>query len=228
MQIGFGRACPGYGAVRRFVNRPGLSAFVFVFALLLAPASAAPRILALGDSLTAGFGLAPEDGFTSRLAARLKADGVAVDIINGGVSGDTSAGGLARLDWAMADHPDVVLLELGANDALRGIDPRVTYANLDRILAKLEAAGVRVLLIGMRAPANWGRAYEQEFNAIYPKLAAKYGVMLYPFLLDGVALDPKLNQPDGLHPNAQGVEVIVDRLAPYVARLLGAAGAQKG
>jgi len=200
----------------------GLSAVVLSLALLLVPACAAPRILALGDSLTSGYGLPPEDGFTARLAAQLKAEGIAADIINGGVSGDTSAGGLARLDWAMGDHPDFVLVELGANDALRGINPKVTYANLDQILAKLNAAGVKVLLIGMRALANWGPAYEQEFDAIYPKLAAKYGAMLYPFFLDGVALDPKLNQADGIHPNAQGVAVIVARLAPYVARLLGA------
>jgi acyl-CoA thioesterase-1 len=195
-------------------------------AVLPASASNPPRILALGDSLTAGFGLPPDQGFTAQLAARLKAQGIAADIINGGVSGDTSAGGLARLDWVMGDHPDCVLVELGANDALRGIDPKSTYANLDQILAKLTASRVKVLLIGMRAPANWGAAYEQEFDAIYPKLAVKYGVMLYPFFLDGVALDPKLNQGDGLHPNAQGVAVIVARLEPYVARLL-ARGMQK-
>jgi acyl-CoA thioesterase-1 len=183
-----------------------------------------PRILAFGDSLMAGYGLAPEDAFPAQLAARLKADGVAVEMINGGVSGDTSAGGLARLDWALGDHPDYVLVEFGANDMLRGIDPKVTYTNLDRILARLEEAKIGVLLLGMRAPANWGRAYQQEFDAIYPKLAKKYDVPLYPFLLDGTALDPKYTQADGLHPNAAGVAVMVAGVAPYVERLLSRVG----
>lgn len=232
MQSWVGRACrTGAGLEVWQLRRAqvALVTSVLLLALVAVPVSAGnpPRILALGDSLTAGFGLPPAEGFTTQLAAVLKSQAVPADIINGGVSGDTSAGGLARLDWAMGDRPDFVLVELGANDALRGIDPKVTYANLDAILAKLKASGVKVLLIGMRAPANWGRAYEQDFDAIYPKLAAKYGVILYPFFLDGVALDPKLNQADGLHPNAQGVAVIVARLAPYVTRLLGA-GAQQG
>ena len=179
-----------------------------------------PRLLAFGDSLTAGYGLAPGEAFPAQLAARLKADGVVAEVINAGVSGDTTAGGLARLDWALGDHPDYALVEFGANDALRGIDPGATYDNLDRILARLKAAKVSVLLLGMRAPANWGRAYQEEFDAIYPKLAKKYGVPLYPFFLDGVALDPKYTQPDGLHPNAAGVATIVARVAPYVERLL--------
>jgi acyl-CoA thioesterase I len=178
------------------------------------------RILGLGDSLMAGYGLPPEDALPVRLAARLKRDGFSVDIINGGVSGDTTAGGLARLDWALGDRPRYVLLELGANDALRGLDPKEAYDNLDQILARLAAAKIGVLLIGMRAPANWGRQYQAQFDAIYPDLAAKYRVPLYPFLLAGVALDPKLNQPDGLHPNAAGVAVIVAHLAPAVERLV--------
>jgi acyl-CoA thioesterase-1 len=192
--------------------------------LLPVEAHAVPRILAFGDSLMAGYGLAPENAFPAQLAARLKAAGVAAEVINGGVSGDTSAGGLARLDWALGDHPDYVIVELGANDMLRGIDPKVTYANLDRILARLEAAKVGVLLLGMRAPANWGRIYQQEFDAIYPRLAKKYDVPLYPFLLDGVALDPKYTQADGLHPNAAGVAVMVARVAPFVERLLSGVG----
>ena len=201
-----------------------------LLALLAAPApalAAAPRILALGDSLTAGFGLPPEASIPSRLGARLAAAGLPVEIINGGVSGDTTAGGLARLDWTLADHPDIVLVELGANDALRGIDPQVTEANLDKILARLRASGAKVLLIGMRAPPNWGKEYQQQFDALYGKLADKYQVPLYPFILDGVAMDPALNQPDGLHPNAQGADIVADKLEPYVARLVTALEAKR-
>jgi acyl-CoA thioesterase-1 len=214
------RARRGYGRARCFVNR---TAFAAVITLLLTTSSfAATRILAFGDSLTAGFGVAPNQAFPVKLAAKLKADGYDVVIDNGGVSGDTSADGLARLDWTMGDHPDVVLLELGANDMLRGLDPKQAHANLDAILAKLAAAKVKVLLLGMMAPNNWGAEYQQSFDAMYPALAKKYGVPLYPFFLDGVALDPKLNQGDGLHPNPAGVDVIVGRIAPAVEKLLGA------
>jgi acyl-CoA thioesterase I len=196
------------------------------------PADAAPpaRILAFGDSLTAGFGLPPEAAFPVILQAKLAADGIPATIANGGVSGDTTAGGLARLDWALADKPDYVLLELGANDALRGIDPKVTRDNLDQMLARLTARGVHVLLLGMMAPTNWGPEYQKDFDAIFPALAAKYRVPLYPFFLDGVALDASLNQPDGLHPNVRGVRIVVDRIAPYVERLIAGAGsaASKG
>jgi acyl-CoA thioesterase I len=212
---------PGaYGAARLVVN-------CALALLLLAPipAFAAARILALGDSITAGYGLPPGDALPVRLEERLKADGFDAAVINGGVSGDTTAGGLARLDWALADKPQFALVALGANDALRGLDPAEAYANLDRILARLQAAGVKALLVGMRAPTNWGRPYRTAFDAIYPKLAAKYRVPLYPFLLDGVALEAKLNQGDGLHPNAAGVAVIVARLAPAVETLLR--GAEK-
>jgi len=205
---------------------------LMVAALMLcaAPSSAfaAPlRILAFGDSLTAGYGVAPAEAFPVRLQARLAAAGIVAEVINGGVSGDTTAGGLSRLGWALGDHPDLVLVELGANDALRGIDPELTYDNLDKILAKLEQSGVKVMLLGMRAPANWGREYQQQFDAIYPRLAEKYHVPLYPFFLEGVALDPALNQGDGLHPNPRGVEIIVERLEPEIARLLQSKGAQK-
>jgi acyl-CoA thioesterase-1 len=200
------------------------AAALALFCLLLpiaAPAEAATKLLALGDSLTAGLGLPPEQGFTAKLQAALAADGHAVEVINGGISGDTTAGGLARLDWSLADHPDVALVELGANDALRGLDPAETRANLDQILARLQAAHVKVLLCGMKSLRNWGPDYTDKFEAIYPDLAKKYGVPLYPFFLDGVALDPALNQADMMHPNAQGVDVIVKRLLPAVEKLVG-------
>lgn len=186
------------------------------------------RILAFGDSLTAGFGLRAEDSFPAHLERRLRADGIAAEVVNAGISGDTTAGGRARLDWSLGDMPDLVLVELGANDALRGIDPKVARDNLDHILARLRETGTRVLLLGMKAPANWGRDYQAEFDGIFPALARKYGVPLYPFFLDGVALDRDLNQADGLHPNARGVAAIVERLAPEVERLLPSGGPSSG
>ncbi len=180
----------------------------------------APVVVVLGDSLTAGYGLPPEQAFPARLAARLAGSGVAARVVDAGVSGDTSAGGRARLDWVLGDKPDLVILELGANDALRGIDPAATRANLDDLVARLVARGIRVLLTGMRAPPNLGRDYGAEFAAIYPELAAKHRVALYPFFLDGVAAEPELNQADGIHPNARGVELIVGRIAPRVIQLL--------
>jgi acyl-CoA thioesterase-1 len=179
-----------------------------------------PVILDFGDSLTAGYGLMPEQAFPARLEAWLRARGIATKVINAGVSGDTTAGGLARLDWALADKPDLVILAMGANDALRGIDPRLTYANLDKILTRIQAAGAKVLLLGMRAPPNWGRRYQAQFDAIFPDLATKHHVSLYPFFLDGVALDPALNQSDGLHPTARGADIIAERVAPLVQGLL--------
>ncbi len=212
----------GYGLRRRAL----VNCVLFAGALAAAsPAAAAPtRVLALGDSITAGFGLPPDEALPVKLEARLKADGFDAKVINAGVSGDTTAGGLARLDWAMGDHPAYVLVELGANDALRGLDPAEAYGNLDKILARLAAAHVKALLIGMLAATNWGRDYKQAFDSIYPKLAAKWKVPLYPFLLDGVALDEKLNQGDGLHPNAAGVMVMVGRMAPVVEALLKGGG----
>ena len=139
----------------------------------------------------------------------MRADGLDVHIVNAGNSGDTTADGLARLDWSLADKPDFVILELGANDALRGLDPVAVRANLDKMIEKIQASGAKVLLAGMVAPANWGEAYQQAFNRIYPELAEAHDIALYPFVLDGVALDPKLNQPDGLHPNQRGVAIIV-------------------
>jgi acyl-CoA thioesterase-1 len=209
-----------YGDAGVLVNIIAALCLAALATALGAVASPAPRILAFGDSLTAGLGLNPDAAFPARLEAVLRSDGIDARVINGGVSGETTAGGVARLDWALGDHPDLVILELGANDALRGIDPKLAYANLDKILARLKASGAKVLLTGMLAPPNWGRDYQQEFAAIFPTLADKYQVPLYPFFLDGVATDPSLNQPDGLHPNAQGAALIAAKVAPYVERLL--------
>jgi acyl-CoA thioesterase-1 len=178
-------------------------------------------ILAFGDSLTAGFGLPPEQSFPAQLEKRLRADGIDARVINGGQSGDTTAGGLARLDWSLADKPDLVILELGANDMLRGIDPASVRANLDAMIGKIKASGAKLLLTGMQASPNWGENYQKEFDRIYPELARGHGVALYPFFLDGVVMNPELNQPDGLHPNARGVALIVERIAPEIAELLG-------
>ncbi len=184
-------------------------------------AAAAPaRLMAYGDSLTHGYGLPAGETFPEQLEAALRDAGLDVTVINAGNSGETSAGGRARLDWALADAPDAVILELGANDGLRGLDPAATYDNLDAMLARLTSEGLPVLLAGMLAPPNLGREYGEDFNAVYPRLAEKHGVPLYPFFLDGVALVPELNQADGIHPNAAGVAVIVERIAPHVIRLL--------
>lgn len=191
---------------------------------MTSPALAQPlRILALGDSLTAGFGLGPGQGFVPQLQKALNEKGIQAEVLDGGVSGDTTAGGLSRLDWALADKPDLVILELGANDMLRGTDPEETRANLDAMLAKLKAAKARVLLAGMRAAPSLGADYALAFEAIYRDLAAKYDVPLYSFFLEGVAADPKLNQPDGLHPNEAGVAEIVRRILPHVLAAAGIA-----
>jgi len=173
-------------------------------------------ILALGDSLTAGYGLAPEQSFPSQLEAALARSGIAARVVNAGVSGDTSAGGLARLDWLLADRPDLVILELGANDGLRGLDPEATRRNLDQIIARIRAAGIDVLLAGMRAPPNLGTEYGAAFAGLYDDLAERYGLAYYPFFLEGVAADPALNQEDGIHPTAEGVSVIVESMLPVV------------
>jgi len=189
-----------------------------------ASAEAAPvKILALGDSLTAGFGLPPGQGFVPQLQKALKDSGIDAEVQDGGVSGDTTAGGLARLDWALAENPKVVIVELGANDALRGLDPAQARSNLSAILAKLTAQHRGVILAGMLAPPNLGSDYGAAFNAIYPDLARQYGVVLYPFFLDGVAANPALNQPDGLHPTAAGVAIIVKRLLPSLRQVIAKA-----
>jgi acyl-CoA thioesterase I len=209
---------------RRKLRRYGAIALLFNAALLLdmTPAAAkTPEVLAFGDSLTAGYGLPGNQAFPAQLQARLKDDGIDAKIVNAGVSGDTTTDGLARLDWALADKPDYVILALGANDALRGIDPKIVRANLDKMIDKITASGAKILLLGMLAPANWGAQYEQEFDQIYPDLAKAHDVPLYPFFLDGVAMNPALNQADGMHPNERGVAVLVDRIAPLVAKLVG-------
>ena len=190
--------------------------------LLLGPASAAgePRIVVLGDSLTAGFGLAREDAFPARLEAALRAEGHEWQVVDAGVSGDTSAGGRARLDWVLADRPEIVIVELGANDGLRGLPTERMEANLDAILARIGESGASILLAGMRAPANFGADYAAAFRAVYERLAARHRVALYPFFLEGVAMEPALNQPDGIHPNAAGVDEIVRRILPHVVALV--------
>jgi acyl-CoA thioesterase-1 len=182
------------------------------------------RLMAFGDSLVAGFGVAANNAFPAQLQAALRAEGYSVEVLNAGVSGETTAGGAARIDWALGDDPDMVLLELGANDALRGIDPEEARDNLDYILQRLKEERIPVLLAGMRAPANWGPDYVAAFNRIYPELAEEYGVTLYPFFLEDVATDPRLNQGDGIHPNARGVAVIVENILPYVIRVLEESG----
>jgi acyl-CoA thioesterase-1 len=196
---------------------------VTIIALTVAPTARAEgelRILALGDSLTAGYGLGDSDSFPAKLQAALRAKGVDVQVVNGGVSGDTSAGGLARLDWALGDDPDIVIVELGANDGLRGLDPAQTQENLDAILKRLTDEKRAVLLTGMLAPPNMGADYGDDFRTVYPTLAAKYGVRLYPFFLDGVAGDAALNQADGIHPTAAGVDIIVARILPEVMAVI--------
>ena len=180
------------------------------------------KILALGDSLTAGYGLGPGDGFTDQLQDRFdKTYGVGeIVIINAGVSGDTTRGGLARLDWALADAPDMVMVALGGNDMLRGLEPAETLSNLSQILETLQQQNKPVLLAGMLAAANLGQDYASEFDSIYPQLAREYDVVFYPFFLDGVALNPDLNQPDGLHPNQKGVAIMVEKLWPYMEQLV--------
>ena len=195
-----------------------------------APASDALRIVALGDSLTAGFGLAANEAFPAKLQNALAAKGIAAEVANAGVSGDTTAGGLARFDWSVPEGTDAVILELGANDALRGFDPKMTRGALDAMLRRLGERHIPVLLCGMLAPRNLGAEYDTAFDAIYPDLAKEYGAILYPFFLDGVATDPKLNQRDGLHPTAAGVDVIVAKILPAVERLVAQAraGARAG
>lgn len=202
--------------------RPSLRFFVLLLALLAAsPVHAAPiKLLVLGDSLSAGYGLPHAQGFEAQLGAALAARGQDVRIIDGAVSGDTSAGGRARLDWVLGDKPDAAIVELGANDGLRGLDPAEIQANLNAILGTLAARHIPVLLTGMYAPPNLGPDYERRFRAVFDALGRRPGVIYDPFFLQGVARVPELNQPDGLHPSAEGVRQIVARLLPVVERLL--------
>ena len=189
-------------------------------------AQAPVKIVAFGDSLTAGYGLPDKDGFVPQLQAALTAKGNPVDIQNAGVSGDTASDGLARLDWSVPQGTDAVIVELGANDMLRGINPDVTRRALETIMSRLTERHIAVLICGMRAAPNLGPQYGQAFERIYPELAAKYGAQLYPFFLDGVAAVPGMTQHDGLHPNAAGVGVIVEHILPKVQELIGGARAQ--
>ncbi|WP_298259640.1 arylesterase [Bradyrhizobium sp.] len=184
--------------------------------------NAAPiKMVVLGDSLSAGLGLSGADAFPAKLQKALKARGIAVDVTNAGVSGDTASGGLDRLDWSVPQETQAVIVELGANDALRGIDPAVTRAALTDIVKQLKGRGVAVMLCGMVAPPNYGADFAAHFDSIYPGLAKAYDVPLYPFFLQGVAADPKLNQADGIHPTAAGVDIIVKNILPNVEAFLG-------
>jgi acyl-CoA thioesterase-1 len=185
------------------------------------------KMVVLGDSLSAGLGLSASSAFPARLQKSLETKGIAVDMINAGVSGDTTSGGRDRLDWSVPEGTEAVILELGANDALRGIDPRVTRAALTDILTRLRARRIAVLLCGMVAPPNYGSDYSARFNAIYPELAKSFGVPLYPFFLEGVATDARLNQADGLHPTAEGVDIIVKKILPTVEAFLGSISGQR-
>jgi acyl-CoA thioesterase I len=185
------------------------------------------KIVAFGDSLTAGLGLMANEAFPVRMQKALETKGIKVDMINAGVSGDTASGGRDRLDWSIPEGTDAVILELGANDALRGTDPNVTRAALTDILTQLKARKIAVLLCGMLAPPNYGAEYADRFNAIYPELAKKFGVPLYAFFLDGVAADASLNQKDGIHPTAEGVDIIVKKMLPTVEAFLGAIAGQR-
>lgn len=216
-----------YGAIAAPFNGPVVAACVALFLLLgmalSSTARAVPlRIAMLGDSLTAGFGLSPGEALPVKLEKALKAAGRDVVIANHGVSGDTTAGGLARLDWMMADKPKLVLVALGANDALRGTDPAETERNLDAIITRLKAEGAAVMLFGMLAPRNYGPEYTKAFDGLYQRLAAKHKVALYPFLLEGVAMERDFNQADGIHPNARGVDALVSRIAPEVIKAIDA------
>ncbi len=201
------------------------AALLLMGLLLTGPAAAAApvRLLVLGDSLSAGYGLPHDDGFEAQLATALAAHGLNVRIVDGAVSGDTSAGGLARLDWVLAGNPDAAIVELGANDGLRGLSPAEMKANLGAMLDKLATRHIPVLLTGMYAPPNLGPDYEREFRAVFDELGKRPGVIYDPFFLAGVARAPALTQPDGLHPNAEGVRRIVARILPKVEQLIGEA-----
>jgi acyl-CoA thioesterase-1 len=202
-----------------------LASFAFVLTSIV-PAQADlnacedKRLVVFGDSLVAGYGLEPGAAYPEQLQKKLDEKGFKLEIINAGVSGDTTSSGLARLDWSVGDNADAVILELGANDALRGISPDVTEKNLDAMISSLKNKDVEVLLAGMMAPPNMGPSYGEAFNSIYARLAEKHDIALYPFFLDGVVADAKLNQPDGIHPTKEGIAVIVQKSMPAVMKLL--------
>jgi acyl-CoA thioesterase-1 len=228
-------ALSAYGRHGARINRAERWSAVILLALLVAPrpvaGGATPiRLLVLGDSLMAGYGLAWAQAFPAQIERALAAEGLAVRVSSAGVSGDTTAGGRARLAWTLGasaqDQPDAAIVELGANDALRGIEPEATAQNLDAILTELNRCGIPVLLAGMRAPPNLGPEYGRRFDAIFPRLAQAHGVALYPFFLEGVAAVPRLNQDDGIHPNAEGIAEIVRRITPAAAALVRGARAR--
>ena len=198
-----------------------------VFAQSAAATATQPiKVVVLGDSLSAGHGLSGADAFPAKLQKALKAKGIDIEMTNAGVSGDTASGGRDRLDWSVPDGTQAVIIELGANDALRGIDPAVTRAALTEIVTRLKGRGIALLLCGMLAPPNYGRDYAARFDAIYPDLARSSGVALYPFFLEGVAADARLNQADGIHPTPEGVDIIVKNILPTVEAFLGAISRQ--
>jgi acyl-CoA thioesterase-1 len=209
------------------VKWPIAGAAMLLLLALAAPAVAEPVIVALGDSLTAGPGVAPDEAYPSRLADRLRREGYDYRVVNAGVSGDTSAGGLRRLDWVLRTKPEVVIVALGANDGLRGQPVAALRDNLAAIVRRVRATGAQVLLAGMRMPPNYGEAFTRDFAAAYAEVARSAGVPLVPFLLDGVAANPALNLPDGIHPNAAGHRVIADRLWPHLRPLLRSPTAPK-
>ena len=188
-------------------------------------AFAAPKLVVLGDSLSAGYGLGPGESFPEKLQSALDADGVEAQVVGAGVSGDTSSGGLARLDWSVPADADAVIVELGGNDALRGLPPAATRTNIETIVSRLKERGTAVLVAGMLAPPNMGRDYQQEFDPLFAEIAETQGALFYPFFLDGVAGEPKLNLPDGIHPTAEGIDVIVERILPSVKALIERANA---
>ena len=213
----------------KFVAVPFLSAAMAITFASVSLAQEKPvKIVALGDSLTAGFGLAASEAFPARLARALKSKGIAADIVNAGVSGDTATGGLERLDWAVSPDTDAVIVELGANDMLRGIDPKVTRNAIDTIVKKLRERKIPVLLCGMLASPNLGDEYGKAFKSIYSDVAAAHDVLLYPFFLEGIAADAKFNQRDGLHPTADGVDRIVEKIMPSVEKLIERTKGQRG
>ncbi len=215
-----------YGTARRTFKRYNFLHYFWIIlaALFLSPAASAQiSILAFGDSLTAGYELPPSDSFPAQLQTALRKKGMNVMVHNAGVSGDTTTGGRARLNWVLKGQkkkPDLIILELGANDSLRGIDPKITRANLDAMLASLKKSGHKVLIAGMLAPPNLGPEYSKSYNSIFPDMAKKYNMPLYPFFMDGVVLQPKLKLNDGMHPNKQGVGVIVQRILPSIEKAL--------
>jgi acyl-CoA thioesterase-1 len=212
-------------AYGRFAAAVNSLLFVLFLGFAVHAQTAPTKIAVLGDSLAAGYGVRPEQAFPIRLEAALKAQGRNVTILNQGVSGDTTAGGLERLDWMLADKPDIVLVELGGNDALRGIDPKVTEKNLSAIVEKLKGAGVTVWLAGMLAPRNLGSEYVTAFDGLYKRIAEKYRVPLYPFILDGLEQNATFVQADGIHPNPHGAQIVADRLLPFVTKNLDDAAA---